>query len=89
MNAMRKALEDFLANSTPEQLEAELSQGYRPRLQEIDDPALLVEEPKFNFPATVSFFRGQFAQEDSLEILDTGAPPYAACTAAGGLALAA
>ena len=58
MNAIRQALENFLASSTPEQLQAELSKGYRPLLQKLDDPVLLVEEPMFTFPATVSFFPG-------------------------------
>ncbi len=61
MNAMRKALEEFLSNSTPEQLQAELNKGNRPFFQTLDDPVLLVAEPRFSLPATVSFFQGEFA----------------------------
>ena len=58
---MRQALEEFLVNSTPEQLRAELEKGNRPFFQTLDDPVLLVAEPKFSLPATVSFFQGEFA----------------------------
>jgi hypothetical protein len=89
MNAIRQALEEFLASSTPEQLQAELTKGYRPLLQKLDDPILLVEEPMFTFPAKVSFFQGQFAEEQSAEVIDTTTPPSVACAANEELALAA
>lgn len=90
MNAIRQALEQFLASSTTEQLQAELTKGYRPFLQNLDDPVFLVEEPMFTFPATVSFFQGAFDQAQSPnEVIDTTAPAYATCDVVGGLALAA
>ena len=61
MNDIRKALEEFLDNSTPEALRAELQKGYRPFLQTVEGPLLLASEAKFSFPATVSFFQGVFA----------------------------
>ena len=88
MNAIRQALEDYLANSTPDQLRAELSKGNRPFLQKIDDPVFLVEEPFFTFPATVSFFRGEFEPEQSPERIDPETPVCAA-SATSAIALAA
>jgi hypothetical protein len=89
MNAIRQALEQFLASSTTEQLQAELTKGYRPLLQKLDDPVFLVEDPMFTFPATVSFFQGEFDQDQTPEVIDTAAPAYATCDAVGGFALAA
>jgi len=88
MNAIRQALEQYLASSTPEQLQAELVKGHRPLLQKLEDPIFLVEEPLFAFPATVSFFQGEFEPEQSPEPIDTAAPAYAACEASA-VALAA
>jgi len=89
MNAMQKILENFLNNSTPEQLQAELKKGNRPFFQTLDDPILLVPEPKFSLAATVSFFKGEFAPDQSSEELDTTAAPRATCEAKNELALAA
>lgn len=81
MDAIRQALEDFLASSTPEQLQAELSRGHRPLLQTLEDPVFLVEEPVFTVPATVSFYQGEFEPERSAELIDTATPAYAVCDA--------
>jgi hypothetical protein len=89
MNAIQKTLENFLASSTPEQLQAELKKGNRPYFQTLDDPILLVPEPKFCFPAKVSFFQGEFAQGQGPEELTAEATSYAARAANQELALAA
>jgi hypothetical protein len=89
MNTIRQALAEFLASSTPEQLQAELSKGYRPILQKLDDPVLRVVEPMFTLPATVSFFQGEFAEGQTAEIIDTAGPAYATCDTTGAFVLAA
>jgi hypothetical protein len=65
MNDMRQILEDFLNNSSPEQLREELTKGNRPFFQTIED-AMLVCECESSFPvsiqAGVSFFKGIFSQ---------------------------
>jgi hypothetical protein len=70
MNDIREVLEQFLDNSTPEALRAELEKGYRPFLQTVEGPLLLASEAKFSFPATVSFFQGVFAVEGCSEEFD-------------------
>jgi len=68
MNDMRQILEDFLNNSSPEQLREELKKGNRPFFQTITD-AVLVCEGESPFPvsvqAGVSFFKGIFSQEEA------------------------
>ena len=67
MNAMRKILEEFLENSSPEQLRAELSKGNRPFFQTLEDSVLGCENQSAlptSIPASVSFFNGTFAQEE-------------------------
>lgn len=43
MKAMREILEEFLQNSSPEQLREELAKGNRPFFQTIQDPILICE----------------------------------------------
>ncbi len=62
---MREVLQGFLENSTPEQLRAELEKGNRPFYQTIDD-AVLIPESELCLPASVSFFQGEFAEQESL-----------------------
>lgn len=89
MNAIQTALDEFLQNSTPDQLRAELKKGNRPFFQTLDDPILLVAEPKFSFPATVSFFQGEFALGQFCEELDTPVFPSATRAVDEDLQLAA
>jgi hypothetical protein len=88
MNDIRKVLEQFLDNSTPEALRADLQKGYRPFLQTVEGPFLLASEVKFSFPATVSFFQGVFAVEGCSEEFDPR-PPNIKVAANQELALAA
>jgi hypothetical protein len=71
MNAMQNILEEFLENSTPEQLRAELTKGNRPFFQTLTDSDLVCFSPVASLPdsipATVSFFRGNFVADDSAE----------------------
>ncbi len=67
---MRDILEQFLADSTPDQLRAELAKGNRPFLQTLDEPEWVCPIPEGlppTLPATVSFFRGHFAEEQVVE----------------------
>ena len=89
MKAMRSILEDYLANSTPEQLRAELTKGNRPYFQTLEDPEwICANEPALPaaIPATVSFFEGMFATEASAYL--TWARSEPACIK-GEVALAA
>jgi hypothetical protein len=83
MNTIREALEELLNNSTPEELQAELCKGNRPYLQTLDDPVFLVAEPKFTFPAKVSFYQGEFERDQG------AAEPDPQSAAESPLALAA
>lgn len=71
MNAMRTILEEFLENSTPEQLRAELIKGNRPFFQTLTDSVLVCfnQAPALpeSIPATVSFFRGSFVKDESAD----------------------
>lgn len=66
MNDMRKILDEFLDNSSPEQLSAELTKGNRPFFQTLEDPVLICDDEQSlptHIPAHVSFFRGMFCEE--------------------------
>lgn len=69
MNAMQNILAEFLANSTPEQLRAELTKGNRPFFQTIKDSVLVCFNPvpalPESVPATVSFFLGDFVEQNA------------------------
>jgi hypothetical protein len=71
MNAMHTILEEFLQKSSPEQLRAELAKGNRPFFQTLTDSELVCFAPEAalpkSIPATVSFFRGDFAEDASAE----------------------
>jgi hypothetical protein len=71
MKAMRTILEEFLANSTPEQLRAELTKGNRPFFQTLTDSVLVCFNQASalpeSIPATVSFFRGSFVEDESAD----------------------
>jgi hypothetical protein len=81
MSAMQKILEDFLNNSTPEQLQAELLKGNRPFYQTLEDPLLGVNEVSFSVPANVSFFTGEFSSEEDVSTSFNTDFPYFACSA--------
>jgi hypothetical protein len=88
MTDIKKMLEEFLDKASPEELAAELEKGFRPELQKLSDPVFLVSEPKFSFPATVSFFQGVFGEQEASEEFQ----PRADCVRAAAnheLALAA
>lgn len=68
MKDMRAILEEFLKNSTPEQLRAELTKGNRPFFQTLEDPEFLCANHAalpVSIAASVSFFSGNFAQVES------------------------
>lgn len=88
MNEIRKALEDLLNNSTPDELRAELRKGNRPFFQTLEDP-VLISEPQFSVPAFVSFFQGTFAQESPSSEQTTSVPTQTCLAANQELALAA
>jgi len=81
MNAMRAILDEFLQNSTPEQLRAELAKGNRPFFQTLKDCEFVCEyETVFptTMPASVSFFSGKFAPEDHADLVWRGTMAAAA-----------
>src|ERR1035441_9427832 len=79
MNDMRKLLSEFLENSTPEQLGAELEKGYRPFFQTLEDPVLSVEAG-FSIPASVSFFQGEFTELVSTATTIVTITPTSSCS---------
>jgi hypothetical protein len=77
MNAMQNILGEFLANSTPEQLRAELNKGNRPFFQTLTDSDFVCfsSAPALpdSIPATVSFFRGNFVEDETEETWNSSA----------------
>lgn len=68
MKAMRNILEEFLQNSTPEQLRAELAKGNRPFFQTLEDSVMVCANQSampVSVQANVSFFEGIFAEVET------------------------
>jgi hypothetical protein len=93
MKAMQNILDEFIANSTPEQLRAELAKGNRPLLQTISDENLVCKPsvpvlPE-TVPATVSFYVGVFSVDEANREVWSNAAALAAQATEEQLALAA